>query len=163
MTLPRRLPQGMSCHKTTTHFTRHNIPQGLLASHSVKPGVWGLLRVARGRIRYCVDDNPPFSEIVCDGETAVIPPETPHHVELLDPESTFFIEFCDPFPSMGLRRSHRLGRPALSDALRASLTEASGKPASAPSSIVNVRLRDITPLLTTQRTETAGDVRFAET
>lgn len=93
MTLPLALPQGMTCYKTTTHFTRDNVPKSLLASHSVKEGVWGLLRVARGRIRYCVDGNPSSSEIVCGGECAVIAPDTPHHVEFIDTEGAFFIEF----------------------------------------------------------------------
>ena len=96
MTPPRALPQGMTCYKTTTHFTRDNVPKSLLASHSVKAGVWGLLRVARGRIRYCVDGNPPSSEIVHGGESAVIAPETPHHVEFIDVEGAFFIEFYRP-------------------------------------------------------------------
>jgi tellurite resistance-related uncharacterized protein len=93
MTPPRALPQGMTCYKTTAHFTHHNIPRSLLASHSLKSGVWRLLRVARDRVRYCIDDNPSVSEIVSDGGSVAIAPETSYHVELLDPDSAFFIEF----------------------------------------------------------------------
>lgn len=93
MTPSRSLPAGMACYKTTAHFTSHNVPRSLLASHSVKAGVWGMLRVASGRVRYCVDGNPSFSEIVSNGGAAVIEPDTPHHVELMDADSAFFIEF----------------------------------------------------------------------
>lgn len=93
MTPSRSLPAGMTCYKTTAHFTSHNVPRSLLASHSVKAGVWGMLRVASGRVRYCVDGNPSFSEIVSNGGAAVIEPDTPHHVELMDADSAFFIEF----------------------------------------------------------------------
>lgn len=86
----------MACYRTTAHFTRENVPQGLLASHSVKAGVWGLLRVACGRVRYCVESDPPSAEVVSEGGYAVIAPETPHHVELLDADSTFFLEFYRP-------------------------------------------------------------------
>ncbi len=69
------------------------MPQALLSSHSVKTGVWGLLRVVRGRVRYCLDGQAQVSVIVPEGGAAVIAPGVAHHVELLDMLSTFFIEF----------------------------------------------------------------------
>jgi hypothetical protein len=38
------LPPGLVCYKQTPEFTRQNVPEALLAAHSVKLGVWGLLR-----------------------------------------------------------------------------------------------------------------------
>ena len=88
-----RLPPGLTCYRQTPEFTRCNVPQALLAAHSVKAGVWGLLRVLRGRVRYSLDDEPAESELIGPGGMAVIEPQTPHHVELLDADSTFLVEF----------------------------------------------------------------------
>lgn len=87
------LPPGLNCYRRSSDFTHDSVPQALLASHSVKKGVWGLLRVTSGRVRYHLEGPPPASRVVAAGGTAVIEPEMPHHVELLDADSSFFIEF----------------------------------------------------------------------
>jgi tellurite resistance-related uncharacterized protein len=73
------------------NFTRENVPQALLVAHSVKAGVW--LRVLRGRVRYCFDGEAPESEVIGPGRAAVIERQMPHHVELLDADSAFLVEF----------------------------------------------------------------------
>ena len=92
MTSHGSLPPGLTCYKRTAEFTRETVPAGLLAEHKTKKGVWGLLRVTGGRIRYCID-HPPSSIDVATGNAAVIEPQVLHHVELLDPDSSFFVEF----------------------------------------------------------------------
>jgi tellurite resistance-related uncharacterized protein len=87
------LPAGLVCTKRTTLFTKGTVPEGLLCAHSIKAGVWGLLRVVRGRVRYCLDTEPGDWLVVAEGGTVMIEPEAPHHVELLDEHSTFFVEF----------------------------------------------------------------------
>lgn len=87
------LPGGLVCTKRTPLFTVETVPEGLLSAHSVKAGVWGLLRVTRGRVRYCLDKEPAETLVVAEGGAAVIEPEALHHVELLDRDSTFFVEF----------------------------------------------------------------------
>ena len=59
--------------------------------HSTKPGVWGVINVTAGRLRYVV---PSASiDVVLDANTrAVITPEQPHRVEPLG-EVSFFVEF----------------------------------------------------------------------
>jgi hemoglobin len=69
------------------------VPPALLSAHSVKPGVWGMLRVVKGRVRYCLDGNAQASLVVPEDGAAAIAPGVSHHVELLDAASTFFIEF----------------------------------------------------------------------
>ena len=49
--------------------------------------------MVRGRVRYCLDGRAQVSVIVPEGGAAVIAPGVSHRVELLDPLSTFFIEF----------------------------------------------------------------------
>ncbi|HET7155022.1 MAG TPA: DUF1971 domain-containing protein [Hyphomicrobiaceae bacterium] len=92
-TIKSELPAGLVCYRRTPHFSADNVPQALLSSHSVKTGVWGLLRVVRGRVRYCLDGQAQVGVIVSEGGAAVIAPGVAHHVELLDTLSTFFIEF----------------------------------------------------------------------
>ncbi|MGD9804056.1 MAG: DUF1971 domain-containing protein [Hyphomicrobiaceae bacterium] len=87
------LPPGLVRYKETPEFTQATVPAALLAAHSVKAGVWGLLRVQRGRVRYCLDGETPEETLIESGGTAVIEPEVPHHVELLDADSAFLVEF----------------------------------------------------------------------
>jgi hemoglobin len=87
------LPPGLVRYKETPKFTSKSVPGALLAAHSVKAGVWGLLRVLRGRVRYCLDGEVSETLLVEQGATAVIEPEVAHHVELLDEDSTFLVEF----------------------------------------------------------------------
>jgi tellurite resistance-related uncharacterized protein len=87
------LPPGLVRYRQTPEFTRRNVPEALLTVHSVKPGVWGLLRVLRGRVRYCLDGDSPVTLLVEPGGTAVIEPEVAHHVELPDEDSAFLVQF----------------------------------------------------------------------
>lgn len=93
MTDATSLPPGLTCYSTSPLFTNDTVPPKLLASHDVKAGVWGLLRVVRGRLRYHIDREPPSSQTVEAGGTAVIEPQVPHHVELLHDDTAFVIEF----------------------------------------------------------------------
>jgi tellurite resistance-related uncharacterized protein len=83
-------------YKSTPHFTATTVPQSLLIAHRIKDGVWGLLRVVQGRLRYCIDADPPHAHVVEQGNTTVIEPGTLHHVEMLDAETEFVIEFHRP-------------------------------------------------------------------
>ncbi|CAN1721647.1 conserved protein of unknown function [Hyphomicrobium sp. 1Nfss2.1] len=87
------LPPGLRHYKTSPEFTAMTVPQSLLSAHRTKAGVWGLLRVTQGRLRYCIDAVPPKALVIEQGSTAVIDPEALHHVELLDAETRFLIEF----------------------------------------------------------------------
>lgn len=84
---------GLACYRRTPVFTQANVPAALLGTHTTKAGVWGLLRVLRGRVRYCLDGTAPETTVLVQGGSAVIEPEVPHHVELLDSESAFLVEF----------------------------------------------------------------------
>jgi len=88
-----QLPAGLTCYRKTSEFTHDSVPAALLRAHSTKAGVWGLLRVLRGRIRYCLDSDEKETLIVSTGGTVAIEPEAPHHVEFLDADSAFQVEF----------------------------------------------------------------------
>lgn len=91
--LSSQLPHGLTYYRRTAEFTRETVPIGLLRAHSTKAGVWGLLRVRRGRIRYCLEGPASESTVLDHGGTIVIVPEALHHVEILDNDSAFHVEF----------------------------------------------------------------------
>jgi tellurite resistance-related uncharacterized protein len=86
------LPKSAVAYKRTAEFTAESVPAALRANHSTKRGVWALLHVVQGRLRYIVE--PPLARevIVVPGEPAVIVPEVRHRV-VLDDDAKFFVEF----------------------------------------------------------------------
>lgn len=87
------LPPGLVRYKISPEFTPATVPESLLTVHSTKTGVWGLLCVQRGRLLYCLDADPWGKMKVEQGGTAVIDPGALHHVEFLDDDTIFLIEF----------------------------------------------------------------------
>lgn len=88
-----QLPPGLTCYRQTSAFNVETVPKPLLSTHTVKSGVWVLLKVVRGQVRYCLDGATPESTLIEPGGTVVIEPEAPHHVELLNADSTLLLEF----------------------------------------------------------------------
>jgi tellurite resistance-related uncharacterized protein len=69
------------------------VPKALTSDHSTRAGVWGLLTVTAGRVRYRI----PAADEVLDidaGETAVIEPQVPHSVELSE-DACFHVAFYE--------------------------------------------------------------------
>ena len=93
------LPDGLVLVRVTSEFDRMSTPAGLRRAHRIAPGVWGVLRVRSGSLRFVVDGGG--ARTLTDGECQVIPPEVEHHVELID-EVRFVVEFhraTDTVPS----------------------------------------------------------------
>lgn len=85
------LPPGLVAYRRTPVFTEETMPQGLRHRHQTKAGVWALITVVEGRLRFRRLD--PASDTVLDpAKTAVVVPEEPHEVEPLGPVR-FFVEF----------------------------------------------------------------------
>lgn len=69
-------------YKSTPIFDETTLPAGLRKEHRTKPGVWGVIRVLEGRVRYCVLD--PASETILDPvHPGLVLPDQPHFVEPL--------------------------------------------------------------------------------
>ena len=65
-------------------FDESTLPAALRRKHRTKPGVWGVIRVLEGRLRYQVLD--PVSEVILDlSISGLVLPEVPHLVESLGP------------------------------------------------------------------------------
>lgn len=93
--MSRDLPQGLQSYKRTPSFTEATVPAALLADHSTKEGVWGLIHVEEGRLRYQVTDpRRAPTERVLDpqGAPGVIEPTMLHRVEPLG-AVRFHVEF----------------------------------------------------------------------
>jgi tellurite resistance-related uncharacterized protein len=71
-------------YKSTPVFDETTLPAGLRREHRTKPGVWGVIRVLDGRLRYQVLD--PESEVILGpGRPGLVLPDQPHCVEPLGP------------------------------------------------------------------------------
>ncbi|MCD1623488.1 DUF1971 domain-containing protein [Citromicrobium bathyomarinum] len=110
---PDQLP-ALKSYKTTPTFTQDSVPAGLLADHSTKEGVWGLIHVSRGKLRYCVTDPRRENEerILEPGSTAgVVEPTIVHRVEPLGPVE-FHVEFLRAPDDLGIARTPEKGGEA---------------------------------------------------
>jgi len=63
-------------------FSAASIPRGLLAEHRLKPGRWARLDLREGTLDFVWDDGSNQSERMVAPATIMVPPETPHHLEL---------------------------------------------------------------------------------
>jgi tellurite methyltransferase len=86
------LPDDFKAYKRTDEFEERSTPAGLLREHHTKQGVWGLLHVTQGRVRYVIDGMGGRTFDVLPGEPGVIPAEVLHHVEP-DGAARFYVEF----------------------------------------------------------------------
>jgi tellurite resistance-related uncharacterized protein len=87
-----QLPEGLVLVRTTDVFDNQTVPKGLLRAHQIARDVWGRVVVHSGTIGFVFEDEPEAPLSLGAGETLVIPPQQPHHVELDGPAS-FAVEF----------------------------------------------------------------------
>lgn len=71
-------------YKRTPSFSEATVPAGLLGDHATKEGVWALIQVEDGALRYFVTD--PRREaaerlLTPEGEAGVVEPTILHRVE----------------------------------------------------------------------------------
>lgn len=86
------MPEGFEAYKRTPEFDERSVPGGLLQNHTTRAGVWGIIHVLAGRLRY-VSERGEQRQVVLDPATpGIIVPEVVHHVA---PEGAvrFFVEF----------------------------------------------------------------------
>ena len=83
-------------YKSTPVFDENTLPAGLRREHRTKAGVWGIIRVLEGRVRYRVLN--PISEMILDlDHPAFVLPDQPHLVEPLG-AMQMRVEFYDRNP-----------------------------------------------------------------
>jgi tellurite resistance-related uncharacterized protein len=95
MTVRRASPAP---YKSTPVFDENTLPPGLRREHRTKLGVWGVIRVLEGRVRYEVLD--PASEVILDAaHPGLVLPGVPHRVEPLG-AMRMQVEFYDRSPDL---------------------------------------------------------------
>lgn len=92
------LTQEANPYKRTPVFDETTLPAGLRREHRTKPGVWGVIRVFEGRIRYRLLDTESVT-ILDPGHPGLVLPDQPHLVEPLGP-IRMQIEFYDKMPEL---------------------------------------------------------------
>jgi tellurite resistance-related uncharacterized protein len=98
MSVPLASPPAAVPYKRTSVFDENTLPAGLRREHRTKPGVWGVIRVLEGRLRYRVLD--PASEMVLmPGRPGLVLPDQLHRVEPLGPVR-MQVEFYDQRPDL---------------------------------------------------------------
>ena len=85
-------------YKCSPVFDEITLPAGLRREHRLKPGVWGVIRVLEGRLRYQVL-NPASEVILGVGHPGLVRPEEPHLVEPLG-SMRMQVEFYNRLPEV---------------------------------------------------------------
>ncbi len=85
------LPEGLELARTTPELTAETVPAGLLRRHEVAAGVWGRLVVQEGSVTF-VAEGSGETRVLSAGESQVIEPDAPHHVEPAS-DARFVVEF----------------------------------------------------------------------
>jgi tellurite resistance-related uncharacterized protein len=86
------MPDGYAPYKRTRDFDESSIPDALRKDHSTKPGVWGVIHVLSGRLRYVVEAPLASERILEPGVRGIVVPEVLHRVAP-EGEVRFFVEF----------------------------------------------------------------------
>src|SRR5690349_16907902 len=88
---PSGLPAGLVAYRRTPIFDQVTIPAGLRREHRTASGVWGLITVLEGRLRFRSLD-PVAETVLTLGAPGAVAPQQPHEVEP-DGPVRFFVEF----------------------------------------------------------------------
>ncbi|MGI9476264.1 MAG: DUF1971 domain-containing protein [Hyphomicrobiaceae bacterium] len=88
----KALPEDVAPYKRTPLFTEVTVPDGLRREHATKAGVWGLIHVESGRLRYEIAGAGSAVELGPDDAPGVIEPEVLHSVTPIG-AVRFFVEF----------------------------------------------------------------------
>ncbi len=85
------LPAGLVAYKRTPVFDQDSLPAGLRRRHRTRAGVWALIHVVEGALRFRSFD-PAEETVLFPGRPAAVGPEQAHEVEPLGP-LRMFVEF----------------------------------------------------------------------
>jgi tellurite resistance-related uncharacterized protein len=99
---PPAFPPTAAPYRRTTVFDENTLPSALRREHRTRLGVWGVIRVLDGRLRYQVLD-PPSEVILEPGHPGLVLPDQPHRVEPLG-RVRMRVEFYHQLPNLALYR-----------------------------------------------------------
>jgi len=88
---PSELPAGLVAYRRTPIFDQDTTPAMLRFEHRTAAGVWGLIMVVEGRLRF--RSLYPIAEtVLTKGASIAVAPQQPHEVAP-DGPVRFFVEF----------------------------------------------------------------------
>ena len=90
-----RLPTHLHSYKRTPSFTEATVPAGLLGEHATKDGVWGLIHVEKGQLRYVLADPRRGASsvlITAHSPPGVVEPTIVHRLQPVG-AVRFYVEF----------------------------------------------------------------------
>ncbi len=87
----RSIPESARAYTRTKTFTETTVPAKILVNHQTGPGVWGLITVVLGQVRYEIRSTDE-THILMPGTPGIVEPEVPHRAKPVG-EASFFIEF----------------------------------------------------------------------
>ena len=85
---PTRLPHGVAPYRKIGPFDAFSLPAGLLQTHHLKDGVWGVLRLEAGEVAFVWEDGSHERIALAAPGEIVVPPKIPHHLE---PQGEFLL------------------------------------------------------------------------
>jgi truncated hemoglobin YjbI/tellurite resistance-related uncharacterized protein len=85
-------------YRSTPVFDDRTLPEALRRAHTTKAGVWGVIRVLEGRVRYRIEAHD-HDVILSPGTPGLVRPQEPHHVEPVGP-MRMQVEFYDHLPAL---------------------------------------------------------------
>ena len=92
------LPGELRLARSAGPFDQSRMPPGLLRSHRVPAGLWGVVRIHSGRVGLCLPTGSAALSIEA-GRDAALPPEVPHKLVLAGPvELSIDLLEADPDP-----------------------------------------------------------------
>ena len=86
------LPDNAAPYKRTPTFTEVTLPQALRRDHATKAGVWGVIHVEQGRLRYEIADTGETIELTAGDDRGIVEPEVRHRVTPVG-DVRFYVEF----------------------------------------------------------------------
>lgn len=86
------IPEHFIAYKKTPVFDQHNVPKGLLKSHSTQSGVWARIEVLQGRLAYHIEAPLTADFELTTERSGVVIAEVSHRIKPLG-EVRFYVEF----------------------------------------------------------------------
>lgn len=90
-TMNIELPKDVAPYKRTQTFNQSNLPDGFLNNHKTKSGVWGVIHVVTGNLRYTIVE-PHYEQMLTPDILGIVQPEQLHNVKPIG-DVEFYVEF----------------------------------------------------------------------
>lgn len=84
-------------YRSSPIFTADTLPRALQQEHRTKRGVWGVIRILEGALRYHRETSVPI--VLTPDRPAIVCPDEPHHVEIIG-AVTLRVDFYDHEPEL---------------------------------------------------------------